>query len=125
MASRTGYNASLTVGSYTGAELTDVRVRISHSPVDVSDLASTWVERAPGLLDWEITGTKNYASEAFLTRAVNARTSVICRVTDSRSSVIFSGVGFITAGGTNMPMNAAANEEITVVGNGTAPSNPS
>lgn len=121
MASKSGYGASLTVGSYTGAELTDVHARISHAPVEVSDLASTWVERVPGLLDWEVTGTKNYAAESFLTRAFNARTSVICKVTDSRSSVIFSGVGFITNGGTNMPMNAAATEEITVVGNGTAP----
>jgi len=123
MASRSGYGASLTVGSYTGAELTDVRARISHAPVEVSDLASTYVERQPGLLDWEVTGTKNYASEAFLKLADAARTSVVCKVTDMKGTVIFSGVGFITNGGTNLPMGAAT-EEITVVGNGTAPSKP-
>jgi hypothetical protein len=123
MASRSGYGASLTVGSYTGAELTDVRARISHAPVEVSDLASTWVERQAGLIDWEVTGTKNYASEAFLTLADAARTSVVCKITDMKSTVIFSGVGFITNGGTNLPMGAAT-EEITVVGNGTAPSKP-
>ena len=119
MASRSGYGASLTVGSYTGAELTDVRARISHAPVEVSDLASTWVERQPGLLDWEVTGTKNYASEAFLTLAMAGRTSVVCKVTDMKGTVIFSSVGFVTNGGTNLPMGAAT-EEITVVGNGTA-----
>lgn len=121
---KTGFGAALTVGVYTGAELTDVRVSINHEPVDITDLASTWRERAEGLLDWEVTGTKNYATEAFLDLALVATTSVTVAVKQPDTSVLFSGAGFITRGMTNFPGNAASNEEITVVGNGVAPTVP-
>ena len=123
MASKSGYNAKLSVGSgYTGAELTDVSVSINHEPVEVSDLASTWRERAKGLLDWEVTGSKNYATQAFLTIAGSGTTSVAVSIfgPNSATTAVFTGVGYVTRGMTTFPMGAAT-ETITVVGNGTAP----
>lgn len=120
MASRSGYNASLTVGGYTGAELTNVSVSINHEPIEVSDLASTWRERAKGLIDFEVTGSKNYATQAFLTLAAAGQTSVVVKVSDPDGTTIFSGVGFVTRGMTTFPMGAAT-EEVTVVGQGATP----
>lgn len=120
MASRSGYNASLTVSGYTGAELTNVSVTVNHEPIEVSDLASTWKERTKGLLDWEVTGSKNYATQAFLTLATSAQTSMIVKVKDQDGTTIFSGIGFITRGMTTFPQGAAT-EEITITGKGDAP----
>jgi hypothetical protein len=123
MASKSGYSAKLSVGAgYTGAELTNVSVSINHEPVEVSDLASTWRERAKGLLDWEVTGSKNYATQAFLTIAGSGTTSVAVSIfgPNSATTAVFTGVGYVTRGMTTFPMGAAT-EEITVVGNGTAP----
>lgn len=117
---KSGFNASLTVGAYTGAELDDVTVEINHTPVDVTDLASDYVERVGGLRDWSITGRKRYATQAFLTLAASGTTSVNCIVKNPSATTVFSGPGFVTRGMLNFPKDAAG-EEITVVGNGTAP----
>jgi hypothetical protein len=121
MASKSGYNASLTVGSgYTGAELTNVSVVVNHEPIEVSDLASVWKERAIGLLDWEVSGSKSYATQAFVTLAASGRTSVAVKVKDQDGTTIFSGLGFVTRGLATFPMGAAS-EEITIVGQGATP----
>lgn len=128
MASRSGYNASLTVGSgYSGAELTNVTVSVNHEPIEVSDLASTWKERTAGLKSWEVTGTKNYATQAFLTIAASGNTSVGVAVKDQDGTTVFSGAGFVTRGLTAFPQGAAS-EEITIQGkvtwSGTAEKGP-
>jgi hypothetical protein len=121
MASKSGYKAVLSVGAYAGAELTNVSVSVNHEPIEVSDLASVFKERAIGLLDWEVSGSKNYATQAFVSLAAAGRTSVSVTIGYSgATSNVFAGVGWVTRGLANFPMGTA-NEEITVVGNGTAP----
>jgi hypothetical protein len=115
LANQSGYNATLAVGAYAGASLDDVRVSVNHEPVDVTDLSSKWRERAPGLLQWEVTGTKKYATQAFLTLAKAGTTSVVVRVSPPSGTVFFSALGFVTRGAANFPMGAAG-EEISVVG---------
>lgn len=120
MGSKSGYTASLTVGAYTGAELTNVSVTLNHEPIEVSDLASVFKERTWGLLDWELTGTKNYVTQAFLTLAKAGRTSVNTIVKNPAGTTMFSCPGLVTRGVANYPMGAAT-EEITVVGMGSTP----
>jgi hypothetical protein len=122
MASKSGYTAKLTVGGYTGADLTNVSVSISHEPIELTDLASTWKDFAAGLRDWELTGTKNYATQAFVTLAASGNTSVAVTVFGPNNALtgIFTGYGYVTRGMATFPQGAAT-EEITVVGNGTAP----
>lgn len=127
MGNKSGYNASLTVGSYTGASLTDVTVTLSGQTIDVSDLSDIWRSKTYGLLDWELTGIKNVATEAFLElmkpAGGAAQTSVAVTVTNPAGTTVFSGLGWITHASLTYPRGAAT-EEITVVGNGTAPTVP-
>lgn len=125
---KTGYDATLTVTSgstYTGGELTNVRAFISEEPVDISDLGSIWRERENGLLDWEIAGTKNVAAMAsgFLALARLVGTVTVSIKEPGGTGIAFSGVGIITRGGVDFPMGATT-EEISIVGDGTAPSVP-
>lgn len=126
---KTGYNAKLTVtsgsASYTGAELTNVRVFISEEPIEITDLGSTWRERENGLLDWELSATKNVATmtSGFLALARLAGTVNVTIKEPGSSTVAFSGVGIITRGGVDFPMGAST-EELSIVGNGTAPTKP-
>jgi predicted secreted protein len=116
MAHRSGYNASLSIGTgYTGAELTNVAVTVNHEPIEVSDLASTWKERVAGLKSWEVTGSKNFATQAFLTLAASGNTSVAVAVKDQDGTTIFSGAGFVTRGLSTFPQGAAT-EEVTIQG---------
>jgi len=127
MGNKSGYNASLTIGSYTGASLTNVTVAINGETIDVSDLSDTWRARTPGLLDWELTGTKNVASEAFLDlmkpTGAAAQTSVGVKLTNPAGTTVFSALGWITQAVLTYPRGAAS-EEITVVGTGTPPTVP-
>ena len=129
MGSLSGYTASLYLGpvssgaaDYHGAELTNVSVNVGHEPVEVSDLASVFKERVAGLLDWEVTGSKNYVTQRFLTRVQSAQTSILCRVFSSAhpppASAVFTAYGFVTRGLATYPMGAAT-EEITVQGGST------
>lgn len=122
MASKSGYTAKLTVGGYTGADLTNVSVSISHEPIELTDLASVWKDYAAGLRDWEVTGSKNYTTQAFVTLAASGNTSVAVSVygPNSATTAIFTGYGYITRGMAAYPQGAAT-EEVTIVGNGTAP----
>ncbi|MFA5715269.1 MAG: hypothetical protein WC998_05995 [Candidatus Paceibacterota bacterium] len=125
MANKSGYNASLTVGGYTGASLTNVSVSISGETVDVTDLADAWRNRARGPLDWEVTGTKNVDTVDFLTLVATGSTampSLGVTVKNMTGSTIFSGIGFPTRASATLPMGAAT-EEITIQGM-TYPSTP-
>lgn len=119
MANKSGFNASLTIGTYTGASLTDVSISISQATIDVSDLSNVWTQRAAGLKDWTISGRKNYVSQDFLTLAA-AGTSMVVKVKNQAGVVIFSGVGRVSQGSLNFPMGAA-NESIEIQSAGTAP----
>lgn len=117
---RSGYGASLSIvsgtGSYTGAELTDVRVEINHEPVEVTDLASTYRERVGGIIDWRLTANKNYASNAFISHCAAAPSSIVkCTVTNPSGTTVFQAWGYVTRGMLNFPMGAS-NEEVEVVG---------
>ena len=123
MANLSGYNATLKIGTYSVASLDDVRVSVDHEPVDVSDLADTWRAMAGGILDWEVTGTRKFTCQKFLTLVDGGRTSVAIRVGSPATTNLFSGTGYITRGASNFPMGAAG-EEITIVGTGSAPTKP-
>jgi len=117
---RSGYGATLTItsgtGSYDGAELTDVRVEINHEPIDVTDLASTYRERVGGLLDWTVTGRKNYASNAFISHCAAAPSSIVkATIKNPSGTTVFAGWGYVTRGLLNFPMGAS-NEEVQIVG---------
>ena len=124
MAAITGYSASLTVSSYTGASIKNVEIRINQELVDVGDITTKWNEYQPGLASWEVSGEKGYASEAFLSLAhASVATSVAVTVTNKSGTTLFAGVGFIVHGGTSFPKAAAAGETITITGTG-APTTP-
>ncbi|MFA5715270.1 MAG: hypothetical protein WC998_06000 [Candidatus Paceibacterota bacterium] len=120
MSNKSGYNASMRIGSYAGASLTNVAISISGETVDVTDLADTWRARARGCLDWEVTATKNIDTLAFLgimTSGARALPSVTVTVYDTTGTAsanrIFVGVGFPTRASVTLPMGAAT-EEITI-----------
>lgn len=117
---KSGYNATLNIGGAI-TSVQDIRMEINHEPVDVTTLASTWRERVAGILDWRVTGTRNYASTSFLSKAKAGTTSVAITVTSpDASSTVFSSVGFITRGLAGFPTDAST-EEVEVVSKGTAP----
>ena len=119
--SKSGYTATLKVGAYAGANLTNVTLNINHETVDLSDLNSHFKERGGGVLDWEVTAQKNLTTAVFLNMARNGETSVAVSIIGPNGGLaVFSGVGLITRGMAAYPM-AAANEDITIVGNGTVP----
>lgn len=121
MAAYSGYQASLSIGSYAGADITNISVTINGEPIDVTCLADTWKKNVNGLRDWEVTGTKNFTTQDFLTALNSGRTSVLVTITSPAGATVFSGLGFCTRGVTTFPMGAAT-EEITVVGQGSTPS---
>lgn len=125
MANKSGYNASLTVGTYTGTSLRNVTATINGETIDVSDLESIWRQTVPGLSGWEVTGTKAVTTEAFLdiaAAAISGQTSVGVTVSNPAGTTVFSGAGWITAASLTYPQGAAE-ETITVTGNG-APTVP-
>ena len=122
MASKSGFRAILGVGYvsgnistvYNGAELTDVSITVSHESVDVSDLGSIWKERTFGLMDWEVTGKKNYVSSAFIKLIKSQNTSTFwIGVKNPAGAIIFKGRGIVLRGSLAIPMGAIT-EEITI-----------
>lgn len=125
MPNKSGYNASLTVGTYTGASLTNVTATINGAPIETTDLSSKWVSRVAGPMDWTVTGTKNVATEVFLDLVATgstAMTSLGVKVTNPTGSTVFSGVGFANTASLTFPQGPAT-ETITLVAKG-APSKP-
>lgn len=125
MANISGYNASLTVGTYNGANLRNVSVTINGGTIDVSDLSSKWRSTAPDIAGWEVTGTKGITTAAFLDLAdqgISGMTSVGVSVKNPKATTVWSGVGWITGASLTFPQGAAE-ETITITGNG-APSIP-
>jgi hypothetical protein len=130
MADKTGYKATLTVGSYTGVALTNVSVRASGETIDVSDLSSYERQRQFGKVGWELTGSKNLKpSETttvmgkFFASAAAAQPSVGVSVKNPTGACVFSGTGYVTRAVTTYPMGAAT-QEFTVVNTPTSPSVP-
>jgi hypothetical protein len=130
MADKTGYKATLTVGSYTGVALTNVSVRASGETIDVSDLSSYERQKQFGKTSWELTGSKNLKpSETttvmgiFFPSAAAAQPSVGVSVKNPTGTCVFSGTGYVTRAVTTYPMGAAT-QEFTVVNTPTSPSVP-
>lgn len=116
---KSGYAATLTVSSLM-TSLTDIRVEINHEPIDVTTLASTWRGRVEGILDWRVTGTRNYTATKFLKKAVSGATTFQVGIANPSGTTIFSATGLITRALVGFPTDAST-EEIEVVGMGTAP----
>lgn len=122
---KSGYNAQLKLdGGSAVAVMTDIRVEMSQDFIEVQGLDDDMIQRVPGLSDWRMSGTRRYASMAFLSAAavaMSANTSVgVTIINPSASSTVFSAVGFMTRAALNYPTDAT-NEEIEVVSKGTRP----
>jgi len=118
MANKSGYGASLTVGSYTGAELTEVGVAMDNEAIDVADLADYIAQVDVGQTTVVVTGRANYnATVHFLSMVVSASSSaasVGVTITDPAGSVVLSGAGFVTRGTWTAPKGGAINQEVAV-----------
>lgn len=122
MGNISGYNASLSVGTYSGANLKNVTVTMNGETIDVSDLTSRFRQTAIGLAGWEVTGTKGVTTAVFIDlmeAAASGATSVAVAVWRAGLSptTVFAGVGWITNASLTFPMGAAE-ETITITGNG-------
>lgn len=125
MARKTGKHATLTIGTYTGADLYNVEVRMTADLIDVTALNDDWVQRIPGVGSWEVHGDKYYVTEAFLSlvsATPGAAGPVTVQVKDGDSTVVFQGTGYVTEGSLTVP-NEQITERIVVIGTG-APSVP-
>lgn len=122
---KSGYNAQLKLSGGTAiAVMTDIRIELSQDFIEVQGLSDDMIQRVPGLSDWRLSGTRRYASMAFVSSAqvaMSANTSVgVSVINPSASSTVFSAVGFITRAALNYPTDAT-NEEIEVISKGTRP----
>ena len=121
MARKTGKHATLSIGSYTGADLFDCEVTIGADVVDVTALNDEWQANVPGTGRWRVTGEKYFVTEAFLALAVGtpgAATPVTVTVTGpDGQTVLFQGDGYVTEGQLRVP-NRAKSERVVVEGTG-------
>lgn len=122
---KSGYNAKLKIDGSAVAVMTDIRVEMSQDFIETQGLADDMIQRVPGLSDWRISGTRRYASMAFLNAmsvASSANTSIGVTIVNPAATgiAVFSSVGFITRAALNYPTDAT-NEEIEVISKGTRP----
>ena len=130
MANKSGYKASLTVGTYTGTSLTDVTLSISGETIDVSDLSSYDRQKVMQKQSWEITGSKNVLTTTLLAAlwkksegsasAAGARPSVGVGLHNPTGTCVFSATGWVTQTVITYPMGAIT-ETWTIVNTQTAP----
>ncbi len=128
MARKTGKHATVSIGSYAGADLFEVEVVMNAEVVDVTGLEDDWAVRVPGVGSWEVRAQKYYVTEEFLSlvRATpGATVPVTVTVQDGDANVIFSGSGYVTESTFTIP-NEEVTEAVTVVGTGapTVPGQP-
>lgn len=120
MPRKSGKHATVTIGSYDGAELFQVEVRVTADLVDLTALDDDWAVAVPGVGRWEVRAEKYYASEAFLS-LVNATpaatTPVTVTVKDGDGSTVFAGTGYVTEGTFLIPREAVT-ERIVIQGTG-------
>ncbi len=126
MPRKTGKHATLTIGSYTGADLFDCEVTIGAELVEVTALNDDWQVNLPGTGRWRLSAEKYFATEAFLSLAAGtpgAATPVNVQIKDpDGQTVLFEGSGYISEGQLRVP-NRAMSERIVVEGTG-APTTP-
>jgi len=125
MARQAGKHATVTIGSYTGADLYNVEVRMTADLIDVTALGDDWVIQVPGVGHWEVRAEKYYASEEFLSLVAStptALTTVGVTVKDGANNTVFSGNGYVTEGAFSVP-NEAVTETVVIQGGG-APTTP-
>lgn len=120
----TGYNATLTLGTYVVASLKNVSLTRSGEVLDLSNLSSKMTGNAYGLRDWELTGERNVSTEKFLGLMAStvrfntsAAKSLLVTLKDPTGASTFKGTGWITAASLDYPMGGAG-ESITITGTG-------
>lgn len=120
MARKSGKHATVSIGSYAGADLYDVEVHVTADLVDVTALGDDWAVQVPGTGRWEVRARKYYATEAFLSLArgtPGAVSTVTVEVKDGDGTTVFQGEGYVTEGTFRLP-NEAVTEEIVITGTG-------
>jgi len=126
MPRKTGKHATLTIGSYAGADLFDCEVTIGAELVDVTALNDDWQANLPGAGRWRLTAEKYLVTEAFLSLAAGtpgAAGPLTVQVKDpDGQTLLFEGQGYIVEGQLRVP-NRAMSERIAIEGTGspTAP----
>jgi hypothetical protein len=120
----TGYNATLTLGTYVVASLKNVSLTRSGEVLDLSNLSSKMTGNAYELRDWELTGERNVSTEKFLGLMAStvrfntsAAKSLLVTLKDPTGASTFKGTGWITAASLDYPMGGAG-ESITITGTG-------
>lgn len=125
MPRKSGKNATVSIGTYTGADLYNVEVRMTADIIDVTALGDEWAVQIPGVGRWEVRAEKYYATEAFLSLLAatpGSAAGVSVQVTDGDDTVVFAGTGWVSEGSFTVP-NEAISESITIQGTG-APTTP-
>jgi hypothetical protein len=120
MARKSGKHATVTIGSYAGAELYNVEVRVTADLVDVTALDDDWAATVPGIGHWEVRAEKYYATEAFLTLVQAtplASTPLTVTVKDGAGTTVFAGTGYVTEGSFLIPQEAVT-ERLVIQGTG-------
>jgi len=121
MPRKTGKHATLTIGSYSGADLYDCEVTISADLVEVTALNDDWQVNVPGTGSWRVTAEKYFATEEFISLAAatpGALTPVTVTVKGpDGQTTLFQGSGYVTEGQLRVP-NRAMSERIVVEGTG-------
>ena len=111
MAGLVGYKGTLSLYSYTVAELTDLSVDGTREDHDVSDLGDAIVQHAGGRLNLILTGNANFLSFANSCLHARLRSQVetninatgAISVDDPKGSCVFSGNGVWLDAGLTMP----------------------
>lgn len=120
MPRKSGKHATVTIGSYSGADLYNVEVRLTADIIDVTALGDDWAVQIPGVGRWEVRAEKYYASEAFLSLLAGTpggAAAVSVQVKDGDANTIFAGTGWVSEGSFAIP-NEAVTESITIQGTG-------
>jgi len=116
---KSGKHATVSIGSYTGADLYSVEVRMTADIIDVTALGDDWAVQIPGVGRWEVRAEKYYASEAFLSLLPDTPggAAVAVQVKDGDGNTVFAGTGWVSEGSFSIP-NEAVTETIVLQGTG-------
>ena len=120
---KSGYGASVKLDGGAVAVMQDINFEASQEFVETNGLSADMVERVPGPSDWSFSGSRRYASMAFLsaaTVAMSANTSVGLAIINAASTTVVSTVGFIRRAGLHLPMGAVT-EDLEIISKGTRP----
>lgn len=112
MPGKSGYRATITLGSVAISEADNVEITADGEEFDVTDLGDYLVQKKPGALDINVTGEATYLTFAasMLSRihgAYSGTASFAIKITGPPSgSTVLSGAGHYTRGGLTLPRGA-------------------